>query len=203
MTLRKILTCLAVAAALMLALGNLSLNPTAKGQPATETATLVPLPTVENPVGPVPTNCPHGPEPMVLSSHFGPGIGGYPAWAIGFGGPHATMPIYAGNLEPSRYGWPQKVLWVVKRSYPGLVRLRGANLADGVQLWFEIGGRREVTVAPVLKAPEPAIPYQTEGWAEFPSYLYIPRAGCYTLEAEWEGGFWRVNFAAGRPDEDK
>jgi hypothetical protein len=140
---------------------------------------------------------------MVLSSHFGPGIGGYPAWAVGFGGPVAWRS--AGGIvgqQPTQYGWPEKVLWVVKRSYPGSVRLRGANLADGVPLWFEIGGRREATVAPVLKALEPAIPYQTEGWAEFPSYLYIPRAGCYTLEAEWEGGFWRVIFAAGFYDED-
>jgi hypothetical protein len=28
--------------------------------------------------------------------------------------------------------------------------------------------------------------------------LYLPGAGCYTLQASWPGGGWIVNFAAGR-----
>jgi len=35
-------------------------------------------------------------------------------------------------------------------------------------------------------------------YEEWGSYLYIPTAGCYQLDATWPGGQWSFPFAAGR-----
>jgi hypothetical protein len=34
-------------------------------------------------------------------------------------------------------------------------------------------------------------------WATFPSGLYVPKAGCYYLDARWRSGQWRMTFGAG------
>jgi hypothetical protein len=62
---------------------------------------------------------------------------------------------------------------------------------------FQIGDRAPSTT-PILDPRAPPIPNQPAGWADFLSYLFIPQAGCYVLEAAWPGGMWRLTFAAGR-----
>jgi len=51
----------------------------------------------------------------------------------------------------------------------------------------------------VLDPQHPDHPGSAVGvdYAEWGSYIYIPTAGCYALEATWSGGHWRILFAAG------
>jgi hypothetical protein len=151
-------------------------------------------------VGPVPQNCPPGPTPKNVDPlEFGPGVGGSPVWAIGFAGPHATIHLNGLSEDPSlvQYGWNYKILWSVGLNYTHPVVLRGGLLSDGTPLWFRIGDQPPVT-APVLDPRYPGtLTGSDAGWAEFPSYLLIPKAGCYYLEASWPGGSWRITFAAG------
>ncbi len=167
---------------------------------ATPTPTPTPLVASAANVGPVSQNCPPGPTPKnVDPSEFGPGVGGSPVWAIGFAGPHATIHLNGWSEDPSlvQYGWNYKILWSVGPNYTHPVVLRGGLLSDGTPLWFQIGDQTPVTT-PVLDPGNPGtLTGSDAGWAEFPSYLLIPKADCYYLEASWPGGSWRITFAAG------
>lgn len=100
-------------------------------------------------------------------------------------------------IAHSPHGWYVKVLWVVAPDGHQPVTLCGSALSGGTPLWFQIGDQAPST-APVLNTQVPPAPSQPAGWANSPSYLFIPRAGCYVLEASWSGGMWRLAFAAGR-----
>lgn len=152
----------------------------------------------------VPVNCPPGPMPEQFSPYFGHGLGGFPVWAIGLR-EYATL-LFPRDMEESRIltdlGYGTKILFALEREYEGSVILHGANLEDDTPLWFRIGDR-EPTTSPLLDPLDPPIPYQHEGWSDFPSNVFIPQAGCYYLEAATEAGtrLWRFTFSAGRePD---
>lgn len=68
------------------------------------------------------------------------------------------------------------------------------NLRTGARLYFNVTG--QPTPAPVLDPAAVGTPINQ--WKDFPSHLFIPTAGCYTLEASWPGGQWRITFAAGQ-----
>ncbi len=176
--------------------GSSTLTPTA-------IATLLPTPTgsatgieasAEN-VGPVPQDCPPGPAPREVDpSEFGPGVGGFPVWGIGFEGPHAT--VHLNGLLSGVYGWGVKVLWAVGPHYTSTVTLHGGNLRTGSPLW--LGGGDGLALSLVLDPLHPGtITGSDHGWAEFPGGMDVPQAGCYYLEAHWPGGSWRITFAAG------
>ncbi len=62
----------------------------------TPTPILMPSPTPTPkppPLGLVPQDCPTGPTPRPVFSDVGPGVGSFPVWAFGFGGPHAIVRI--------------------------------------------------------------------------------------------------------------
>jgi len=152
--------------------------------------------------GAVPRNCPAGPPPRVVSRDFTPAIGAGPVWAAGFA-PGITLHVSTGNAQNAKYltrtphGWEVKVLWVMRPGYRHKATLRGGNRRTGAPLWFQIRGGAPST-APVLDPrPSKAIIGGVDRWAQFPSYLLIPQAACYSLEARWPGGSWRLTFAAG------
>ncbi len=61
-------------------------------------------------------------------------------------------------------------------------------------------GEEESEPAPfgMLDPTDPGVPPSTNGYKEFPSYVYVPQAGCYELEADWGSGRWRLVFGLGR-----
>jgi hypothetical protein len=174
--------------------------------PATSTALLMPTPTPYVPpptpvpplLGPVPQNCPLGPTPQHVFSDVGPVLGHLPVWAIGFDGPHAVVRL-SSYFTYTQYGWTWKILWRVSDSSPSPITLQAGPLGNRPLLWFQIGDQNP-TVSPTLApvTPDPAYLTVTNApWTDFPSYFFIPKAGCYYLEAHWRGGSWRITFAAG------
>jgi hypothetical protein len=162
--------------------------------PASPTATKF-MPVV---LGPIPDDCQPGPAPKRITRFTGPAVGVSPVWAIGFDGPPTKLYLRA-DWEHTQLGWTRKVLWLVKSGSSGRVELRAWNAADKTRtpLWFEFQPG-EPSTSPVLDPKNPPIPPQSTQYKEFPSYLFIPEAGCYWLEASWKGGRWRIPFAAGR-----
>jgi len=144
----------------------------------------------------VPQNCPPGPRPQNIFADIIPVIGSFPVWAAGFVGPHAILHIGNGkstqNNVYTQHGWYRKILWRVSRNSPSPVTLHGSSLRDGTPLWFQIGDQ-DPTLSPVL---DPGTAGE-QPWTSFPSYIFIPQAGCYHLEAHWSSGSWRITFAAG------
>jgi hypothetical protein len=174
----------------------------------TATPSMVPTPTptpyvppptpISPPLGLPPRDCHPGPMPRPIFSDVGPGYGSFPVWAFGL---DTTVRIATSYFTYTQYGWEWKVLWRVSTRYTQPVRLHGGNLRTGTPLWFQIGDQ-DPSTAPVLD-PRPreqqiaqsGYPADTVGWG---SYLLIPTAGCYYVEADWQGGSWRGTFAAGR-----
>lgn len=159
------------------------------------------------PLGVIPRDCPAGPTPRTIDPQLPPQIGSFPVWGsafnrLGQSATHATLD-YGHGTDPRTYdpahGWWHKAEWVAKASFKGRITLYGAGLHDHAPVWFEIATHPLAERQPILDPQHPATSSQpAPGYADFPGSLYVPRAGCYYIEARWPGGEWKVNFAAGR-----
>lgn len=151
------------------------------------------LPPTREPIGLLPDDCKPGPDPVPVSDHVGDGIGGHPAWAIGFG-PAATLGARPDD-QFEDHGWLRKVLWLLERRAADPVTVTGIRVDDGSPLWFDYGdsGLQETVI--VL---DPAAPDGQQGdWYEYRGYFVLPSAGCYRLKAAWPGSGWELDFSAG------
>jgi hypothetical protein len=149
-------------------------------------------------LAPVP-ECPPGPQPQVIApQYFGAAIGDTPVWVVGFAGPHATIRIDTRNIQYTRYGWAARVIFVVKPGYTSPIMISGQNMEDSGPLWLQADAPMpQVSLYLDPNYPEVPSPENYGGWAQWPTYLFIPKAGCYGLQARWPGGSWTVDFAAG------
>jgi len=194
-----IVACSQTASSPSVATPSVSLSPTAPSPSPTSTPTL--LPTIAaSPLGTVPQNCSPGPTPRSIFGGLGPVVGKAPVWAAGFAGPHAMIPIPTSNDTHTQHGWIWKILWDVGPLFPHQITIRGKNMHTGTPLEFQFFDPDPVVTSLLL---DPNHPNHFSGAAgpdykEWGSYLYIPTAGCYQLEATWPGGQWSFPFAAGR-----
>jgi hypothetical protein len=103
----------------------------------------------------------------------------------------AKIPDYY-TFEP-QLGWSWKIVWNIDPGWHKPVSLRFASSSRRLTFESHDGVR---TTQPTL---DPGRPDRTPpgGWAEFGSYVYIPVADCYEIDATWPGGRWVVWFAAG------
>jgi hypothetical protein len=146
-----------------------------------------------------PDSCP-GNHPMHLSQHVnGQRImsGESPIWA--------SLPAAAAasqHLAHQFYdldgGWPLDISWETATGYPHPITLRAINDANGQLLKWHISPSASgpagstgpyLTMNPILNSRS-----SLRFWS---SQLLIPSAGCYTIEAVWPEGYWRVTFPAG------
>lgn len=152
----------------------------------------------------MPTNCGPSPEPIQIDEHVGPSIGSWPLWTVMYyqqdgvrkGG--LAMPKDHPTVDNGIPGWwGQKVAWAVKRTYKGEVTLRGYNVADNSPMYFSLNTPTPTT-APVLNPDKPgATAAGSDQWAFFPSTVWVSKAGCYVIEAQWNGGTWRQTVPVG------
>lgn len=127
-------------------------------------------------------------------------LGGAPA----FGG------FYAQRFDPSSgsfhvghdtrrkpEGWAIKVLWVLEPSTSEPVMISGREVDTGAAIAFDpVNGPVSDTM--LLDPRNPGTPSRRKGWTAHPSLLLFPEAGCYVIEAAWDGGSWQRAFAFGR-----
>jgi len=154
---------------------------------------------------PAPKNCPSTPSLHNFDpATFPPGVGSSPVWVTGFSGPSARLVhLDDSRQQPQEFGWAYHLLLVEKADRIQPVLLSGESLHDGYPLLFEDGisirGQKSVTAFFELAADHPRLPskYDTQ-WKAWTVIMYVPAAGCYSLEATWPEGGWQVNFAAGR-----
>lgn len=103
----------------------------------------------------------------------------------------------------SQYGWEHKLLWVVSTPLRGGVTIHGTNLSTGAPLHAraEYASTASTPTTLILDPRDPTVLSQDANrdaqWTQFPGSLTVPSAGCYSLEAVWSGGNWRLTFAAG------
>ena len=148
----------------------------------------------------VPENCGQLAKPTVVDPLV-EAIGTWPIWV--------ALPNWDGETEgvlvipnerdykhPEQEGWwSMKIAWFIPLSYSGEVRLRGYNLADDSPIYFEFD---ELTDVAILNPEHPGgFVAELTDWAFFPSLVYVSKAGCYRLHAEWDGGLWEQTIAVG------
>ena len=143
-----------------------------------------------------------GPAPRLTSfGDYGNLAGKAPVWGgfyAAFDGTGQRYRIERGAPRTS-HGCRVKVLWVVEADLEQPARVQARELRTGAALWFEIGeGGGGTAPVGVLDPAGGGAPATASGYREFPSYVYVPRAGCYELEATWSRGSWRLVFGLGR-----
>jgi len=177
---------------------SISISPTAPSPSPTSTPTLLPTRTASF-LGTVPQNCLLGPTPRSIFGGLGPVIGKAPVWATGFAGPHAMILIPSYDTY-TQHGWTWKILWDVGPHFLHQVTIRGKDMHTGTPLRLQFANADPIVTSLLLEPNRPDHLGAGAGpsYEEWGSYLYIPTAGCYQLEATWPGGQWSFLFAAGR-----
>jgi hypothetical protein len=155
-----------------------------------------------------PTNCGPSPEPVKISEHYGPVLGAWPIWgtlAYGSGPMKGVISMPKENARDAKLPgwWLQRVLWLVKTSYTGEVRLRGYNVDDQSPMYFSftVDNNRPTAVAVLNPAKPGAWAAGSDQFANFPSWVWVSKAGCYKIEAEWNNGSWSQTLSVGYLDE--
>jgi hypothetical protein len=151
----------------------------------------------------VPSDCGILAEPVAIDPLIPHAIGAWPIWiALPNGSSEMKGILVVPNehyfTHPQLEGWwVTKAAWFIAKSYPGEVRIRGVNIDDDSPIYFEIGDHELREVA-TLNPDQPG-GYVTEldALAFFPSHMWVSKAGCYRLEAEWDGGLWQQIIAVG------
>jgi hypothetical protein len=155
-------------------------------------------------LGKLPQDCLPGPIQKDISSNFGPAVGADPVW-VGAGNFRKQPPLALiwdqadASHNHNQYGWEHKFLYVVATRYQGVVTIQGANLSDHSPLYPDAQDAEltSTLTSLVLDTRNPTIANRNDQWTQFPGGLTVPKAGCYSLEAIWSGGSWRITFAAG------
>jgi hypothetical protein len=131
-----------------------------------------------------------------LVATVGRAIGEPPLYAADFGPRRAMLHVENGPLTAR--GWRVKVLFVLDAQATQRISVRGTRLGGSGALWFRVTGRRVAKTA-AIDPTVPAVPYDgSSRWKDYPTYFFLPRAGCFRLEARWPGGGWTKVFAGGR-----
>ncbi|MFL5624746.1 MAG: hypothetical protein ACJ788_04030 [Ktedonobacteraceae bacterium] len=164
------------------------------------TATSTPIPPIPT-IGSVPRNCPtSNPNRHVFPQLF-PVIGSTPVWATWAPGPsvYREGPVTSSSPYDPAYGWEMtKVIWEVGPNYTHTIAIRGYELFDHTPVLIQLNNDTPTANA-VLDPQNPGHPKSVigDGWAEWGSYIVVPKAGCYSLEVSWPTGYWTVTFAFG------
>ncbi len=149
----------------------------------------------------VPDDCGILAEPMAIDPLIPHAIGTWPIWvAVPGAGDDSKGMMFVPNehyqRSPRLEGWwSTKVGWFVSPSYVGEVEVRGYNLADNSPMYFDVS---ESGTTMTLNPAEPGgFVTDLDDWAFFPSNVWVSKAGCYQIEAKWEGGLWQQVVAVG------
>lgn len=207
MPVRRLIVWITVALILLAGCSGSGTPSVVRSSPQPTTALTV-MPTPPPPVptlGPVPSNCPvTNAHPQTIFSRLSPVIGTSPVWATWVPGPsrfHILLPSppYSPNSNYiAPYGWAAgKVIWEVGPDYTNLITLRGHDLFDNTPLLFQFNAAPTADAVLDPMNPEHPVPAGGPGWAEWGSYIVVPKAGCYQMDVSWPTGHWSVTFAAG------
>jgi hypothetical protein len=110
--------------------------------------------------------------------------------------PSPPYPVNSNYEAP--YGWEAaKLVWEVGPHYTRQITIQGHDIFDQTPLLIQFFG--EPAANAILDPQHPDHPESVvgEGWAEWGSYLIIPKAGCYMMQVTWPEGHWEITLAAG------
>ena len=140
-----------------------------------------------------------------MSRLYGPLIGQSPLWAGFYARFDEDRDSFrAADAPRRRHGYRVKVLWIMDARAGDRIMdphadepitLTGSNLKTFDPVYFSFEGPPRPFA--ILDPEEPGTVSENPRWAEFPSYVFFPRAGCYEFETGTEKGPWRLVLAIG------
>jgi hypothetical protein len=148
-------------------------------------------------MGAAPTNCGILAESMAIDPMIPHAIGTWPIW---FAVPNSLgivdMPTQHYQKNPELEGWwSTKAAWFIDKDYVGEVHIEGFNVEDNSPMYVEFD---ELTTRSTINPETPGgFVDGLDDWAFFPSYVWVSKAGCYQIHAEWDGGSWEQIIAVG------
>lgn len=149
--------------------------------------------------GGIPTTC----ASLAATSSLGPlsgAVGTSPFVVGGFQRPQATIFLDGVSTPHVPYGWPGTLTWAAQAGLTEKITVTGVNMSGGEPLWFKgSGGTAPSVVLDPLTASSTSI--GGESWAIGTFTVFVPRGGCYALQATWPSGGLHIAFAAGNKDE--
>lgn len=157
--------------------------------------TLPPLLTLDPATVDTPPRCALTPALDTIGYYLVPAFGGAPLWLSGFDN-SAQRVVHFYKVPPrplTPRGWIWRVLLVTNLRYVGPVTVTGDG-PSGPLLFTQ--DARTVMTSLTLDTRSPAS--VLNGWGDWATYIYLPKPGCYDVQAMWPGGGWRVTFSAGR-----
>jgi hypothetical protein len=154
-------------------------------------------PNIDRVLRPAPRDCDAPPlARRHVSRAYAPLLGSAPIWF----GPYLNVDQRRAifriprDAPRTREGWRVKFLWIVRKRAPGPITVSGVD-ARGRPLLL---APEDENLGPTARFDPARADAVASGFVEFPSYVYFPGAGCFVLTARWNGGSWRLSFAAGR-----
>lgn len=167
---------------------------------------IIPLPSAPG-LGPIPTTCPRNSALQNTSQLFGvPVLGLGPIWAMGFAGPSAAliqlMPAATSMSRPpgAVFGWYAVITLFIPKGYTGNILLRGSSQKGNDMLAFSNINMLYMNSYLTLNTHNPGTTRyfsSTGEWDSIPLNVFVPVAGCYYLQANWNNQIWTTYFAAG------
>jgi hypothetical protein len=153
-------------------------------------------------LGQVPQSCPQDTIAQNFASPAYPaGVGSSPMWVTGFAGPRAVL-NHLVRADPPLWGWYQQLALVSETNYAGTVTLQGGIVGNTFPLWFGLAPHDGELITSISVNPMNTSASNHFGadqqWGVLPIHIFIAEAGCYYLQATWDGGSWTAYFAAGR-----
>lgn len=158
-------------------------------------------PVVESPLGYAPDACPGSQPPQTLRSDLGLALGTSPVWAVGFMSARVSGAYLRRPGTVQRQGYPMKILWVMDHATGLTTHVRGRYNSSPV--WLQvIDGKGPLEGTDLVLDPKhPSDTTSVTGGSadllRFPGQVFVPSAGCYSLQASWPGGSWTATFSAG------
>lgn len=172
------------------------------GQTQTPAPTLPPY-AVASEMAPAPDDCGPLAQPVAIDPLIPHAIGAWPIWVAVpdlDGDPRGALffPDTHYQTHPDLDGWwMSKIAWFIPISYTGTVTLQAVNVDDGSPVYFDVSEHSTSAVATLDAAHPGGFVEELTEYVFFPSYLWVSKAGCYRLQAEWDGGRWEQVIAVG------
>lgn len=160
--------------------------------------------------GLLPESCPRTTSLERFQTPLDPsGVGGGPLWITGFAGPTAALldlqPVPSSVQQPTQafFGWYATITLFIQKDFPKPVLLLGGEQTTARPLAFGDPGTQSISnqsyqVYLNASNSDSSKLYTPSGqWEVRALNVFIRAAGCYFLQASWDGGMWLAYFAAG------
>jgi hypothetical protein len=128
-------------------------------------------------------------------------VGRSPVWAGFYARPDTALGVYhlVAATKRTATGWRMKVLWVIDAKQTAAIEVQVTERRTRHLAKIELAGRRATPVTRArIDRSDVGVEQGGTAYRQFPSYLFLPHAGCYLVEVHAGNRGWRKIVGFGR-----